>query len=100
MTYGLRVGINTDNFIIDQFELGYDYSQNVDYYEKHFEMFDADYGALLRGSDDIHRIYFNAIKEFEVSKSIKIYALLDIGVETFLEDKSKSDWFYSELKIS
>ena len=31
LTYGLRFGINLDNTIFDQFELGYDRSDNVDY---------------------------------------------------------------------
>ena len=31
LTYGLRFGVNLDNTIFDQFELGYDRSDNVDY---------------------------------------------------------------------
>jgi OOP family OmpA-OmpF porin len=99
MTYGLRIGINTNDFIIDQFELGYDYSRDVDYYEKHFaEIVDPYFYNILKGEGSIHRIYFNAIKEFEVSKSAKLYALAGIGWESFLEDKGKSDWLYEEFE--
>jgi OOP family OmpA-OmpF porin len=98
MTYGLRLGVNIDNSIISQVEFGYDYSKNVDYHKTYIEeIAPNEYDELtLRGEDDIHRIYFNAIKEFEVAKSTKVYALLGIGMETFSEDKSKSDWFYIE----
>ncbi|MDR1554420.1 MAG: OmpA family protein [Campylobacteraceae bacterium] len=86
-TYGLRVGINTNNFIIDQFELGYDYSGGVDYYEK--RLVGTANPNFIKGSSYIHRIYSNAIKEFEVSKSAKLYALAGIGWESFLQDNDK-----------
>lgn len=68
LTYGLRFGINLDNTIFDQFELGYDRSSNVDYKNS----------AL---STDFNRYYGNLIKEYKMTPEMALYALVGVGYE-------------------
>jgi len=69
LTYGLRFGINLDNTIFDQFELGYDRSDNVDY------------KAGRTDSTDFNRYYGNLVKEFKVTPETALYALVGVGYE-------------------
>ncbi|MDR1976078.1 MAG: OmpA family protein [Campylobacteraceae bacterium] len=72
ITYGIRGGVGLKNFIIDQLELGYDYSSGVKYENSE--------------SIDVHRLYFNAIKEYDISKSATVYALLGVGYQELSKD--------------
>jgi len=69
LTYGLRFGINLDNTIFDQFELGYDRSDNVDY------------KAGRTDSTDFNRYYGNLVKEYKMNSSTALYALVGLGYE-------------------
>lgn len=69
LTYGLRFGINLDNTIFDQFELGYDRTDN------------ADYKAGRKDSTDINRYYGNLVKEYKMSPETALYALVGVGYE-------------------
>ncbi|DAB35645.1 MAG TPA: flagellar motor protein MotB [Sulfurospirillum cavolei] len=68
LTYGLRFGVNLDNTIFDQFELGYDRSDNVDY-------------KIGNDSTDFNRYYGNLVKEYKMSPEMALYALVGIGYE-------------------
>jgi OOP family OmpA-OmpF porin len=76
-TYGIRAGVGLETALIDQIELGYDYSSNVEYRPK---------DQYLKDESPLHRIYLNAVKEIEVLKSLKFYVLAGIGYEMFQED--------------
>ncbi|MDR1007447.1 MAG: OmpA family protein [Campylobacteraceae bacterium] len=76
-TYGVRAGVGLETALIDQIELGYDYSSNVEYRPK---------DQYLKDESPLHRVYLNAIKEFEVLKSLKLYVLAGVGYEMFQED--------------
>jgi OOP family OmpA-OmpF porin len=69
LTYGLRFGINLDNTIIDQVELGYDRSDNVDY------------KAGRTDSTDFNRYYANLVKEYKITPEAALYALVGLGYE-------------------
>jgi len=69
LTYGLRFGINLDNTIFDQFELGYDRSDSVDY------------KAGRSDDTDINRYYANLVKEYKMTPSTALYALVGLGYE-------------------
>lgn len=69
LTYGLRFGINLDNTIFDQFELGYDRSDNIDY------------KAGRNDSTDFNRYYGNLVKEYKMTPDTALYALVGIGYE-------------------
>jgi OOP family OmpA-OmpF porin len=73
MTYGLRMGAGIDSVILDQLEVGYDYSR-ADYERKQ---------PYLKDKTTIHRIYLNGIKEFQVASKTKLYGLLGVGYEDF-----------------
>jgi len=68
LTYGLRVGINLENAIFGQFELGYDRSSSVDY----------DASTL---DTSFNRYYGNFIKEYKMTPESALYALIGIGYE-------------------
>ncbi|MDR2342677.1 MAG: OmpA family protein [Campylobacteraceae bacterium] len=68
MTYGLRLGLGIDAYVIDQIELGYDYSQNIKYNRS-------------KKIGDFHRVYLNAIKEFDISKKAKLYGIAGLGYD-------------------
>ena len=70
LTYGLRFGINLDNTIVDQFELGYDRTGNTKY--------DA-VGATEKTA--FNRYYGNLIKEYKMTPESALYALVGIGYE-------------------
>ncbi len=72
LTYGLRFGINLDNTVFDQFELGYDRSNNVDY------KLDV---AGKKVDTDFNRYYGNLIKEYKLTPDAALYALVGIGYE-------------------
>jgi OOP family OmpA-OmpF porin len=82
-TYGIRVGVGIKNILIDQLEAGYDYSRNAKYERK---------DPSKKDESSIQRLYFNAIKEFDISESIKsprptnLYALLGIGYQRFSKE--------------
>ena len=69
LTYGLRFGINLDNTIINQVELGYDRSDNVDY------------KAGRTDSTDFNRYYANLVKEYKITPEAALYALVGLGYE-------------------
>jgi len=69
LTYGLRFGINLDNTIFDQFELGYDRSDNIDY------------KAGRKDSTDFNRYYGNLVKEYKMTPETALYALVGVGYE-------------------
>jgi OmpA-OmpF porin, OOP family len=68
LTYGLRFGINLDNSIFDQVELGYDRSSGVDY----------DNSVL---DTAFNRYYANVVKEYKMSSEMALYALVGLGYE-------------------
>lgn len=68
LTYGLRFGINLDNTIFNQFELGYDRSSSVDY----------DNSTL---DTAFNRYYANVIKEYKMTPEMALYALVGLGYE-------------------
>lgn len=68
LTYGLRFGINLDNTIFNQFELGYDRSSGVDY----------DNSTL---DTSFNRYYANVIKEYKMTPEMALYALVGLGYE-------------------
>ncbi|MDR0762528.1 MAG: OmpA family protein [Campylobacteraceae bacterium] len=70
VTYGVRIGAGIEDALINQLELGYDYSYKAQYKREDPEK--------LKKSN-IHRIYLNAIKEFDIAKSTKLYALVGVG---------------------
>ncbi|MDD2384490.1 MAG: OmpA family protein [Sulfurospirillaceae bacterium] len=70
LTYGLRFGINLDNTIFDQFELGYDRTNNTKY--------DA-IGATEKTA--FNRYYGNLVKEYKMSPEMALYSLVGIGYE-------------------
>ncbi|MDR1976076.1 MAG: OmpA family protein [Campylobacteraceae bacterium] len=77
VTYGIRIGAGIESAIIDQLEVGYDYSKK------------AKYERIEPPKEDessIQRFYLNAIKEYDISESAKLYALLGIGYQKFSED--------------
>jgi OOP family OmpA-OmpF porin len=76
-TYGLRLGLGINKTFIDQIELGYDYSNGVKYYNSNEK-------------SDFHRVYFNAIKEFNMSNKTKIYGIVGLGHED-ISGESYSD---------
>ncbi|MDR2342408.1 MAG: OmpA family protein [Campylobacteraceae bacterium] len=75
--YGVRVGVGLETALIDQIELGYDYSSGVEYRPDN---------PYLKSESALHRLYLNVIKELEVLKSLKLYALAGVGYETLQED--------------
>ncbi len=68
LTYGLRFGINLENTVFDQFELGYDRTSNVDYKGRTDEA-------------DFNRYYGNLVKEYKMSPETALYALVGLGYE-------------------
>ncbi|MDR0762529.1 MAG: OmpA family protein [Campylobacteraceae bacterium] len=76
-TYGIRAGLGLETALIDQIELGYDYSSGVEYRPK---------DSSLKDESALHRAYLNIIKELEVVKSLKLYALGGIGYEMLQKD--------------
>ncbi|MDR1976079.1 MAG: outer membrane beta-barrel protein, partial [Campylobacteraceae bacterium] len=84
ITYGIRVGAGIKNAIIDQLEIGYDYSDNVKYTSIIY--------PPTKNKSSVHRFYFNAIKEFDISGAIKsakptkLYGLAGIGYQRFSKD--------------
>ncbi len=69
LTYGLRFGINLDNSIFSQVELGYDRSDNIDY------------KAGRTDHTDFNRYYGNLVKEYKMTPETALYALVGIGYE-------------------
>lgn len=82
LTYGLRFGINLDNSIFNQFELGYDRSSDVDY----------DNSAL---ETNFNRYYANLVKEYKLSAETALYALVGLGYEdvTNVQFENKDSMF-------
>ena len=82
LTYGLRVGINLGSAIFQQFELGYDRSNGVNY--------DA---SMLDTS--FNRYYGNFIKEYKMTPESALYALIGIGYEDIKNEQfeNKSSMF-------
>ena len=74
LTYGLRFGINLDNTMINQVELGYDRSDNVDY-------------KGIKADTDFNRYYVNAVKEFKLTPEAALYALVGLGYEDISNNK-------------
>ncbi len=67
---GLSLGINKDEkCLIDQIELGFLRSDNVNY------------KGLKNTSADLTRIFVNGIKEYKISDKTKLYALAGLGHE-------------------
>ena len=62
LTYGLRFGINLDNNIVSQIELGYDRTDN------------ADYKAGRTDDTDFNRYYANIVKEYKMTPEAALYA--------------------------
>ena len=67
LTYGLRFGINLDS-IFNQFELGYDRTNNAHYNNSVFDT-------------DFNRYYANVVKEYKMSPETALYALVGLGYE-------------------
>ncbi|AFL69294.1 OmpA family protein [Sulfurospirillum barnesii] len=78
LTYGLRFGINLDDSIISQIELGYDRSDNVDY--KHSTK-----------ETDFNRYYANLVKEYKMTPETALYALVGLGYEDITNEAFKND---------
>ncbi|MDD3342601.1 MAG: OmpA family protein [Sulfurospirillaceae bacterium] len=70
LTYGLRFGVNLENTIVDQFELGYDRTNNTKY--------DA-IGATEKTA--FNRYYGNLVKEYKMTPETALYALVGLGYE-------------------
>ncbi|WP_263834006.1 OmpA family protein [Sulfurospirillum oryzae] len=68
LTYGLRFGINLDNNIINQIELGYDRSSNIDY-------------KGINADTNFNRYYANIVKEYKLTPEAALYALVGLGYE-------------------
>ncbi|MDR0579785.1 MAG: OmpA family protein [Campylobacteraceae bacterium] len=75
--YGVRVGVGLETALIDQIELGYDYSSGVEYRPN---------SQYLKNESALHRLYFNVVKELEVLKSLKFYTLAGLGYEILHKD--------------
>ncbi|MDR2638749.1 MAG: hypothetical protein LBC09_02805, partial [Helicobacteraceae bacterium] len=89
--YGIRLGVGIKDAFIDQIEAGYDRSSLSYKKTKTGQEFvdDAD-GMRFVDVDEkgtytigVHRVYLNAIKEFEIAKSTKLYALGGVGYITY-----------------
>jgi OOP family OmpA-OmpF porin len=76
-TYGIRAAVGLETALIDQIELGYDYSSGVKYRPQ---------DPSLKDESALHRAYLNIIKEIEVVKSLKFYALGGVGYEMLQKD--------------
>lgn len=77
VSYGVRIGAGIEDALIDQLEVGYDYSKSVKYERE---------TPPLKDKSGIHRIYFNGIKELDISKSAKLYVLLGVGYTNHHKD--------------
>lgn len=78
LTYGLRIGAAVNTLILDQLEVGYDYSHDVDYKQSKYDT-------------SIHRIYFNGLKEFQIASKTKLYGLVGVGYEDLVNDDVYED---------
>ena len=74
LTYGLRFGINLDNTIFDQFELGYDRTDNANY-------------KIGNGDTDFNRYYANLVKEYKMTPETALYALVGLGYEDVKDEQ-------------
>ena len=77
LSYGLRFGINIDSFI-DQIELGYERSDNVDYDNSNQDT-------------DISRYFVNAIKSYPLNSKLSLYSLIGLGYENLSNDFADND---------
>lgn len=78
LTYGLRFGINLESVVFNQFELGYERSENVDYRN-----------SVLDANFD--RYYGNLIKEYKMSPETALYALIGLGYENIHNPRFDND---------
>ena len=74
LTYGLRFGINLDNNIVNQIELGYDRSDSVDY-------------KGINADTNFNRYYANIVKEYKMTPDAALYALVGLGYEDVTNPK-------------
>ncbi len=68
LSYGLRFGVNLDDCILNQVELGFERSDNVDY--DHSDE-----------STNINRYFLNGIKSFPINSDLSWYGLVGLGYE-------------------
>ena len=68
LSYGLRFGINLDDCILDQIELGFERSDNVDYDNS-------------TKDTDINRYFVNGIKSYPINSNLSWYGLVGVGYE-------------------
>ena len=77
LSYGLRFGINLDS-VIDQIELGFERSDNVDYDNS-------------TADTDINRYFVNAIKYYPLQDKLSLYSLIGVGYESIKNEMFNND---------
>ncbi|MDR1976077.1 MAG: porin family protein [Campylobacteraceae bacterium] len=93
ITYGVRFGIGledalgVDNPFVSHVEIGYDYSREVEYTRKQ---------SNFKGESSLYRLYANAIREFDLTDSIKFYALAGVGYEEFARKVPKRYFVFGQ----
>lgn len=78
LSYGLRLGVNVDNYIFDQVEAGIEHAPSVDIENTTFDT-------------DVTRFFVNLVKEYEVAPKTTLYGLVGLGYEHFSKELADND---------
>jgi len=70
LSYGLRLGVNVDDYFFDQIEAGIEHTPEIDVENTNLDT-------------DVTRFFVNIIKEYEIASKTSLYGLVGVGYEDF-----------------
>ena len=73
LSYGLRLGVNVDDYFFDQIEAGVEHAPEVGIKNTNLDV-------------DVTRFFVNIIKEYEIASKTSLYGLVGVGYERFSQE--------------
>lgn len=73
LSYGLRLGVNVEDYFFDQIEAGIEHAPKIDVENTNLDI-------------DATRFFINIIKEYEVASRTSLYGLVGVGYERFSKE--------------
>jgi OOP family OmpA-OmpF porin len=78
LSYGLRLGVNVDDYFFDQIEAGIEHAPEVGVENTNLDV-------------DVTRFFVNIVKEYEVASKTSIYGLVGVGYERFSRELADNE---------
>ncbi len=78
LSYGLRFGVNIEDYFFNQIEAGIEHAPEVDVENTNLDT-------------DVTRFFVNLVKEYEIASKTSLYGLVGVGYERFSQELADND---------